>query len=146
MRGRSVLYEAERIVRNAAITFSSTVLDERTWNAIGGSAGVVGELRDPILYDWTAGPVGQVSYDESDFPVPIPIGHQVTAEVMSLTTSGSGQAKCTVEFKDPNGNVKGKHSETFNFGPVPGAIYTATPRVTIDKEGTWKLHAILEIL
>jgi len=136
---------AEKYSRSAIVSLGSpAVLDEETWNAIGVSAAVEGELRDPLILDWTAGPSGEVRYDEGDFPIPIPLGNVVTAEVMSMNTGTSRQRmKCTVWFEDPDGYTKGSHSETFYCDPY-GAIYTATPRVTINKEGTWELHALLE--
>lgn len=136
----------EPLSRGAVVVFSPEILDERTWNAIGVSAVAEGELRDPVLLDWTAGPAGEVSYVESDFPVSIPLGNEVTAEVMSMNTGASRQRmRCTVEFEDPDGYTKGSNSETFYLDPY-GAIYTATTRVTIDKEGAWKLHATLEAI
>ncbi|MBA7658841.1 hypothetical protein ES703_66801 [subsurface metagenome] len=141
--------EMERILArenpgSAIVGFASpAVLDEESWNAIRVSALVEGELRDPLILDWTAGPYGEVRYDEGDFPVPIPLGNEVSAEVMSMNTGTSRQRmKCTVWFEDPDGYTKGSHSETFYCDPY-GAIYTATPRVTINKEGTWELHALL---
>jgi len=135
-----------QIGNNAIIAFAPEILDERTWNAIGVSAAAEGELSNPTIYDWTAGPSGGVSYKESAFPVAIPLGNEVTAEVMSMNTGPSAQQlRCTVHFEDPDGLTKGKHSETFYCDPY-GAIYTATPRVRINKEGTWKLHALLEAI
>ena len=130
------------VVGGAVISLG--VLDERTWNAIGVVAAAVGELRDPTIYNWTLVPYKQ--YRESAFPVPIPLGHEVSAEVMSINLGASRQyMRCTVKFKDPDGLTKGSHAETFylDFG---GAIFTATTRVTINKEGTWKLHALLEAI
>jgi len=142
MRGKVNLL-AERASGTAII---AGILDEESWDAIGIAAITGGELRDPKIFDWTAGPVGQVSYDEGDFPVPITLNHEVTAEVMSLNNSpGSGNCRCTVWFKDPDGLTKGSHTETFSLDPY-SAIYTATTRVSINKKGTWKLHALLEAI
>lgn len=136
---------AEKYSRSAIVSFGSpAVLDEQSWNAIGVAAAAEGELRDAFIFDWTAGPSGEVEYDEGDFPVPIPLGNEVTAEVMSMNRGASRQRmKCTVWFENPDGYTKGSHSETFYLDPY-GAIYTATSRVTINKEGTWELHALLE--
>jgi len=142
MRGKDLLAE-----RGIGTVIMAGVLDEENWNAIGVSAEVTnGELRDPKIYDWTAGPAGQVSYDEGDFPIPIPLNHEVTAEVMSMNAGpSSGDCRCTVYFKNPDGLTKGSHTETFHLDPY-SAIYTATTRVTINKEGTWKLYALLEAI
>jgi len=130
----------------AQIAFTPEILDERYWNAIGVPAAAEGELSNPKIYDWTAGPSGGVSYRESDFPVAIPLGNEVTAEVMSMNLGSSRQyMRCKVWFEDPDGLTKGSHTETFYCDPY-GAIYTATTRVTINKEGTWRLHALLEAI
>lgn len=141
--------EMERILArenpgSAIVGFASpAILDDRSWNAIGMGE-LSGKLQDPKVYDLTEGPGYNVYYEEDEFPVPIPLGHEIHAEVMFFNTSDYHyDMKCTVEWIDPDGHSVGKHSATYPMD-AHSAIFEGPSDTVLNKAGTWELHALLE--
>ena len=122
----------------------SLALDERTWSAID-AIGVAeeGHLEFFRLHDKTSGDIWQ---DEYFLPVEIPIGHVVQAEVDIINDSSYDLAgTLTVEFIDPDGNSRGKRSFSYSAISPGDQRGVTTNEVTLDKDGTWKIHAKFEI-
>lgn len=145
----AVRREIDRILDNkypgsAIVGFGSPgVLDEETWEVIGIGE-LSGKIQDPTLYDLTAGPGYNVYYEEDEFPVPIPLGHRIHADVMFFNTSDYHyDMKCTTEWIDPDGHSVGKYSATYPMD-AHSAIFEGPSDTVLDKQGTWELHAILE--
>ena len=130
----------EQIEKNAIIVFSPEILDERIWNV---AKVVAAPAEGALEYAWLSYN-GYQNYTEGDFPVTVPLGETVSATVQYANKAAYSQyMKCTVEFIDPDGNSRGENHSTFNMGAYAGRVID-TDDVVIDKEGTWKIHAILE--
>ena len=133
MRGKS------EIIGGAVISLS--VLDEESWSAIKVSAvSVAGHITSPSVYDHT----DKKTYLEGEFLVQIPLGHDVRGWV---NVHNDGDSACafhvTRELIDPAGIPRGtKVSDTEIAAGY--SLNGATEHVILDKNGVWKIHAILE--
>lgn len=135
--------EAEKIVAGkVAIDIGSPgQLDEETWDAMTvGTPPVQGFLEFVRIEDEDT----ETSYHEEDLPVILPFGVNVTARV-GFNNSGVYVAAftCTVAFIDPENIPRGTVTESVPLTPGAGSTVDTTI-VTLDKPGTWKVHAILE--
>ena len=121
----------------------SLALDERTWSAIDAIGVAGGHLEFFRLYDQTS---GNQWLDDYFLPVSIPLGHVVQAEVDIINDSSYGlTGTLTVEFIDPDGNSRGKRSFSYTAIPPGDQRGVTTSYITLDKDGTWKIHAKFEI-
>ncbi len=76
-------------------------------------------------------------------PVTLPYGHDVFGAVLYYNDTASPmEMTCMCEFLDPDGVSAGQLTDVETVGA--GYHRTATTdRVTLNKNGTWKLHATL---
>jgi len=132
---------SEKVKKEVAriVVASPAVVDEKTWDAIDISAPAVeGHLRSPTIRDYTD------DVDYTTLPVNIPLGHAVRAFVGYDNDGDYTEIfTLTVEFIDPDGNSRGTASMTDSVGSGHSSSHT-TGEVVLDKEGLWKVHAILE--
>jgi len=132
----------EQVARNAAIVFAPAILDEESWNAID-AVGVPaeGHLELPLLYI-----VGIGYIYAYELPYTLPLGSYSTKAFCNAVndTDYRQDFKMTIEFLDPDGIAHGKDVDIDDI--VGGGSKTmSTPYTTIgNKEGIWKIHAILE--
>lgn len=76
-------------------------------------------------------------------PVTLPYGHDVFGAVLYYNDGATAVGMtCMVEFLNPDGVSVGKMTETESVGA--GMHHTAaTGRITLNKNGTWKIHTTL---
>ncbi len=121
-----------------------TQVDERSWNAISVEAAeVAGEITGASVQDWT----DQKQWWDDYFPVNIPFGHDVYVRV-SFKNTGNVDVnfRVTIQVIDPDGIVATERVYVPAPPPfVPGEGSTCMcDKLTIDKAGTWVIHATLE--
>jgi len=120
----------------------ATILDEKTWDAIGEAA-VGGRIvtEECLLTDVE---LDHKQYHISQFPVEVPLGHTVYGTgVGENTASYNQEMQISVELIDPDGESRGY--KTWGDLLLPGYyIYLVTGNVEIDKEGIWQFHVKLE--
>ena len=123
----------------------ATILDEETWDAIG--IDVVGPIpggriveQECLLTDMEL----DKQYHVSEFPVKIPLGHEVYGTgVGENTASYNQEMQISVDIIDPDGISRG-YNTWGNLMLPAHYIYLVTASVNIDKEGIWKFHVKLE--
>ena len=101
-----------------------------------------GRIFASFVHDFTAGR----TYHSRDFPVAIPAEHEVAALAGGQNTSGRTLSlRMTVELRDPAGRVRASRSNaaSVDHGRVIWSLWS-TPRVRLDREGTWSVTARLE--
>jgi len=119
----------------------ATILDEKTWDAIGIGGVIPGGRivkEECLLTD-----LGK-QYHVSEFPVEIPLGHEVYGTgVGENTASYNQEMQLSVDIIDPEGISRGYNSWSDLILPSH-YIYLVTGNVEIDKKGIWKFHVKLE--
>lgn len=116
-------------------------LDEESWPAIRVPAvSVAGHLTGPSVYDHT----DKITYLEEEFLVKIPLGHDVRGWVNAHNDGSYAYPfHVTRELIDPDGIPRGTKVSDSEIAPGY-SLNGATEHVILDKEGIWKIHAILE--
>jgi len=122
----------------------ATILDEKTWDAIGiGDGPIPGGrivVQECLLTDMEL----DKQYHVSEFPVKIPLGHEVYGTGVGENTAGYNQEmQISVDIIDPDGISRGYNNWGVLILPAH-YIYLVTGNVNIDKEGIWKFHVKLE--
>lgn len=117
------------------------ILDERTWPAMDVTAEADVALVTPMVRDVT----NSIWYDKADFPVTLALYTEVQGQVAALNNSSYViTVVITVELLDKDGIAHGRYTGS----PAtiqPGWTYTLqTDYVILSKEGSWKIHAIVE--
>lgn len=120
---------------------SLSVLDEERWPAIRALAvSAEGHLTGPSVYDHT----DKITYLEGQFLVQIPLGHDVRGWVNVHNDGNSAYTfRTTRELIDPDGISRGTKVSDSEIA-AGYSLNMATEHVILDKEGIWKIHAILE--
>lgn len=126
----------------------TTILDEKTWNAIGVGDGIPDGpipggrivVQECLLTDVEL----DKQYHVSEFPVKIPLGHEVYGTgVGENTASYNREMQISVAIIDPDGIIRGYNDWKDLILPTH-YIYLVTGSVEIDKEGIWQFHVKLE--
>jgi len=119
---------------------------EATWNAISATQEAVGQLDFEFCYfeDATAG----LPYDDADFPVDIPLNHQVYGNyaVRNTGTIALG-VRLYIEFIDPNNIVRDSGwDRSIPLKLDPGVVMSSDTfgPITLDKLGSWKIYGLAE--
>jgi len=125
----------------------SLALDEQTWSAIEAISAANGHLEFWRLIEKdSSGNILNIWQTEAFFPVNIPLGHMVQAEVDIVNDSSYDLAgTLTVEFLDPDGSSRGKRSFTYSAILLGTQRGVTTSYTTLDKGGTWAIHAKFEV-
>jgi len=120
---------------------SPSVLDAGSWAAITAGAGAgEGHLEWPIIKDVT----NDIGYGEEDFPVNLPVGTEVRAQLYGVNDGNALLAMTlTVWLEDPDGVSRGLTTNTRDVYPGD-QINGIGDNVTLDKTGDWIFHAKLE--
>ena len=129
------------LVDERIVCFSSEVIDEGEWDAMSVAAvgraiqkpGIHGQ-RAADGFDWRY-------YYEEDFPVACEIGDYERAYALCQASAGSGTYRGDAEFIDPDGLPRGTCYNDFHGYLNAGEEFQVFSHpVTLDKEGTWKIH------
>lgn len=134
---------SEKVKKEVAVIGSPATLDEQTWPAIDAFSAIAGHLTLGGLIDNTD-PANPVIYLPADLPATIPCGHVVFATVIAHNDDPyvAHLFTTTAEFLDPDGVSRGADSDTVSI-PAGGTHTLATLEITLDKPGTWNVHAVL---
>ncbi len=121
----------------------ATILDEKTWDAIGLGGPIPGGRiveQECLLTDMEL----DKQYHVSEFPVEIPLQHEVYGTGVGQNTADYNQEmQISVDIIDPDGISRGYNNWRDLILPSH-YIYLVTTNVKIDKEGIWKFHVKLE--
>ena len=121
------------------VGFPGGQLDEESWPA-ANVAGITGAFVGASVWDYTS----DILYH--DLPFDTPMGHEV-AGLAHYTVGGVCTVRETVEFIDPDHQVKGRRVDTYLCDEEPGWEYVAhTEHIILNKKGLWLLHAVLELV
>lgn len=101
-------------------------------------SGAVGHIAYSGIYDYDTAKTYLTK------PVTLPFGHNVFGAVLYYNdTAEPLEMTCVCEFLDPDGVSAGQLTDVENL--CAGCWKTATTNpVTLNKAGTWKLHAVLD--
>lgn len=100
-----------------------------------------GHLFAPYIRDAST---QEILAREMDFPADIPLGTRVVGDIDAMNDAdGIGIFTLMIELIDPDGVSRGKKTgdATIASGGIYGLYSSA---ITLDKQGTWKLHAVLK--
>jgi len=122
-----------------------TQVDQETWNAIIVEAPeVAGIISGVNIWDHTI----QESWGYWDFPVSIPLGHEVYAAACGRNKGTGNQIMTlTMQLSDPDGIIRSQSVYTTPAPIVPDDYFcdnTFDDRCVLDKAGTWVLYIKLE--
>ena len=111
-------------------------------NVLGELPPLSGYLCEPQIYDATTGE----SFYSHGLPAEIEGGHEVLA-IVHWKNDGGEPAVFTaiLELVDPDGVVRASYTDIRPLEPGDDNGCQTPYTVELDKEGTWKIHATLEV-
>lgn len=133
-----------KITKRLGVATITSLLDEKTYDAISIAAGTA-IIDHATVRNVETGE--QYRSDNEELPVELPLGTKVQVLAAAYNPEDYAQQLCvTSELIDPDGIVRASERGCSSFGPVVtyGVWAPTAGSVTLDKEGVWQIHGLVE--